>query len=71
MCTSLCFWGCSNDENEFVISSEKITSVEQMVTKPDSIIVPIEGNRDSLQKLKTIKQGVVLMGRTINCCKRS
>jgi hypothetical protein len=55
MCTSLCFWGCSNDENEFVISSEKITSVEQMVTKPDSIIVPIEGNRDSLQKLKTIK----------------
>ena len=26
-----------------------------MVTKPDSIIVPIEGNRDSLQKLKTIK----------------
>ena len=55
MCTSLCFWGCSNDENEFVISSEKITSVEQMVTKPDGIIVPIEGNRDSLQKLKTIK----------------
>ena len=55
MCTSLCFWGCSNDENEFVISSEKITSVEQMVTEPDSIIVPIEGNRDSLQKLKTIK----------------
>lgn len=55
MCTSLCFWGCSNDENEFVISSEKITSVEQMVTKPDSMIVPIEGNRDSLQKLKTIK----------------
>lgn len=55
MCTSLCFLGCSNDENEFVISSEKITSVEQMVTKPDSIIVPIEGNRDSLQRLKTIK----------------
>ena len=23
MCTSLCFWGCSNDENEFVISSER------------------------------------------------
>lgn len=55
MCTSFCFWGCSNEESEFVISSEKITSVEQMVTKPDSIIVPIEGNRDSLQRMKTIK----------------
>ena len=29
MCTTFCFWGCSNEENEFVISSEKITGVEQ------------------------------------------
>ena len=32
MCTTFCFWGCSNEEKEFVISSEKITGVEQMVT---------------------------------------
>lgn len=55
MCTTFCFWGCSNEEKEFVISSEKITGVEQMVTNQDSIIVPIEGNRDSILRLKSIK----------------
>lgn len=52
-CATLLICSCSNDENEFGAFSNTHTNSELLIINTqDSTIIPLEGNRDSIQHLK-------------------
>ena len=53
MCIAFCLFGCSDEGKEFIIHSGEFTNIEQdMQNAQDSVIVPIEGTRTSIQRSK-------------------